>query len=154
MLAGFLLINHHSSGAGGEYKRLRGFGSVKRLRECGLTKSSIVLSRQVTQTLYNPPSKRNLLPMLAGFLLINHHSSGAGGEYKRLRGFGSVKRLRECGLTKSSIVLSHQVTQTLHNPPSKRNLLPMLAAFCYSPTPMCLLKFPTIFSPSDIIRNA
>ena len=154
MLAGFLLINHHSSGAGGEYKRLRGFGSVKRLRECGLTKSSIVLSRQVTQTLYNPPSKRNLLPMLAGFLLINHHSSGAGGEYKRLRGFGKFKGLRSYELTNASIVLSRQVTQYSYNSSSKRNYLPMLAGFCYSPTPMCLLKFPTIFSPSDIIRNA
>ena len=154
MLSAFLLISHHSQEAGGEYKRLRGFGSVKRLRECGLTKSSIVLSRQVTQTLYNPPSKINLLPMLAGYLLVSHHSQEAGGEYKRLRGFGKFKGLRSYELTNASIVLAHQVTQYSYNSSSKRNFLPMLAAFCYSPTPMCLLKFPTIFSPSDIIRNA
>ena len=29
---------------------------------------------QVTQTLYNPPSKCNLLPMLSGHLIDNHHS--------------------------------------------------------------------------------
>ncbi len=120
------------------YKRLRGFGSVKCLWECGLTKSSIVLSRQVTQTCILP-SKSNLLPMpQASF----DQSSQFRARRIRPRGFGSVKRLRECGLTKSSIVLSHQVTQTLHNLPSKRNLLPMLAGFCYSPTPYVPLKIP------------
>ena len=69
MLAGYLLVSHHSQEAGGEYKRLRGFRSFKRLRECGLTKSSIVLAHQVTQTLYNPPSKSNLLPILVGYFL-------------------------------------------------------------------------------------
>ena len=29
---------------------------------------------QVTQTLYNPPSKCSLLPMLAAHLIDNHHS--------------------------------------------------------------------------------
>ena len=29
---------------------------------------------QVTQALYNPPSKCNLLPMLSGHLIDNHHS--------------------------------------------------------------------------------
>ena len=154
MLAGYLLVSHHSQGAGGEYKRLRGFGKFKGLRSYELTNASIVLSHQVTQYSYNSSSKRNYLSMLAGYLLVCHHSQEAGGEYKRLRGFGKFKGLRSYELTNASIVLSHQVTQYSYNSSSKRNYLPMLAGFCYSPTPMCLLKFPTIFSPSDIIRNA
>mgnify|MGYP001733177972 CR=1 FL=1 len=84
----------------------------------------------------------------------NHHSEGAEGEYKRLRGFDKFKGLRSYELTNASIITSHQVTQYSYNSSSKRNYLPRLAVFFYSPTPMCLLKLPTIFSPSDIMRNA
>jgi len=59
MLAGYLLVCHHSQKAGGEYKRLRGFGKFKGLRSYELTNASIVLSCQVTQYSYNSSSKRN-----------------------------------------------------------------------------------------------
>ena len=121
MLAGFLLINHHSSGAGGEYKRLRGFGKFKGLRSYELTNASIVLAHQVTQYSYNSSSKQNFLPMLAAYLLVSHHSQGSEGEYKRLRGFGKFKGLRSYELTNASIVLSRQVTQYSYNSSSKRN---------------------------------